>query len=172
MNPALAQLPVPLWPRLCAIAGIVLACLALVGPAQAQVGRPGSGWGVSAGLRVGRDFENHAWSLGGQAAIPLTERIQLRPSGDYFLGDRSPFRWQLNADAAYSFGPHRRVYAGAGAAFTRVRGLSSLKTGHNLFFGILLAEAEARSKLFLEFRWSFVNRTSPFRLVFGVNQSL
>jgi hypothetical protein len=108
--------------------------------------------------------------VGAQAAVPLQQRIELRPSGDYFLGDRSPFRWQLNADATVSFGPRRRVYGGGGAAFTRVRTLSGVKTGYNLFFGVV--ESEARSKLFVEFRWTFVNRTSPFRLVVGLNQSL
>lgn len=127
---------------------------------------------LSAGLRGGRDFENHAWSLGAQAALRVQDRLEVRPSGDYFLGDRTPFRWQLNADLIQTFGPRRRVYGGGGAAFTRVRALSSVKTGYNLFFGFVLAEPEARSRMFLEFRWTFVNRTSPFRLVLGVNQSL
>lgn len=140
--------------------------------ASAQWGRQRGLSGVSVGLRGGRDFENHAWSLGAQAALRLQDRLELRPSGDYFLGDRTPFRWQLNADLIQSFGPRRRVYGGGGAAFTRVRALSSVKTGYNLFFGFVLAEPEARSKLFLEFRWTFVNRTSPFRLALGVNQAL
>lgn len=132
----------------------------------------GSVTSVSAGIRGGRDFENHAWSLGAQAGVRLQDRLELRPSGDYFLGDRTPFRWQLNADLVQSFGPRRRVYGGGGAAFTRVLPLSAVKTGYNLFFGLVLAQPEARNKLFLEFRWTFVNRTSPFRLVAGINQSL
>jgi hypothetical protein len=98
--------------------------------------------------------------------------LELRPSGDYFFGDRTPFRWQLNADLTQSFGPRRRVYGGGGAAFTQVRALSKVKTGYNLFFGLLFAEAAASRRLFLEFRWTFVNDTSPFRLVLGVNYSL
>lgn len=152
---------------LCATA---LSCLAT--PAAAQLTKKGSGWhGINAGVRSGRDFENHAWSVGGQATIPLGARLDLRPSGDYFLGNRSPFRWQANADASMGFGPKRRVYAGGGAALTRVRALSKVKTGYNLFFG-LVSEAETRRKVFVEFRWTFVNRTSPFRLVVGINQAL
>jgi opacity protein-like surface antigen len=148
----------------------VLCCLA--SPAAAQLRRKSSGWhGVNVGIRGGRDFENRAWSLGGQATVPAGVRIDLRPSGDYFFGDRTPFRWQLNADATMSFGPSRRIYGGGGAAFTRVRALSEVKTGYNLFFG-LLSDAAARRKAFLEFRWTFVNRTSPFRLVFGFHQAL
>jgi hypothetical protein len=140
--------------------------------ATAQWGRQRGLPGLSAGLRGGRDFENHAWSLGAQAALRVQDRLEVRPNGDYFLGDRTAFRWQLNADLIQSFGPRRRVYGGGGAAFTRVRALSSVKTGYNLFFGFVLAEPEARSRLFLEFRWTFVNRTSPFRLVLVLDQSL
>jgi hypothetical protein len=103
--------------------------------------------------------------------VPFHDRIELRPSGDYFWGNRTPFRWQLNADGAMTFGPRRSVYGGAGAAFTKLRAASSVKTGYNLFFGFVLSQAQASSKLFVEFRWTFVNRTSPFRLVAGVNRS-
>ena len=156
------------------LAGVLCAALwfSLATPAAAQLARQSSGWhGINAGIRVGRDFENHAWSTGGQVTIPFGARIDLRPSGDYFMGDRTPFRWQANADATMSFGPNRRVYGGGGAAFTRVRALGKVKTGYNLFFG-LVSEAETRRKVFVEFRWTFVNRTSPFRLVVGVNQAL
>jgi hypothetical protein len=126
---------------------------------------------MSGGLRGGRDFENHAWSIGAQLAMPLLQRIEFRPSGDYFLGNRTPFRWQLNADGVLTFGPGRTVYGGAGAAFTRVRPLATVKSGYNLFFGLVFARNPSPSKPFLEFRWTFVNQTSPFRLVAGVNQS-
>lgn len=140
--------------------------------AAAQQRRRSSVSNLSAGIRGGRDFENHAWSLGAQAALRVQDRLEIRPSGDYYLGDRTAFRWQLNADLVQSFGPRRRVYGGGGAAFTRVRALSSVKTGYNLFFGIALSEPTARSRMFAEFRWTFVNKTSPFRLVLGVNQPL
>jgi hypothetical protein len=162
--------PVRLW--LAAVLWATVSGSLLAPPAAAQLHRKGAGWhGISAGVRGGRDFENHAWSVGAQGAVPLQNRIHFRPSGDYFLGDRTPFRWQLNADATLSFGPRRTVYGGAGAAFTRVRVLSKVKTGYNLFFG-LVSEADTRRKVFLEFRWTFVNRASPFRLVLGINQTL
>jgi opacity protein-like surface antigen len=148
----------------------VLCCLA--SPADAQLRRKSSGWhGVNVGARGGRDFENHAWSLGGQVTVPAGARIELRPSGDYYFGDRTAFRWQLNADATMSFGLSRQLYGGGGAAFTQVRALSKVKTGYNLFFG-LLSNAATRRKMFLEFRWTFVNQASPFRLVLGFHQAL
>jgi hypothetical protein len=157
--------------------GLILpTCLALWATvpalAEAQQRRSRSSiWNnMSGGVRGGRDFENHAWSLGAQLAMPLLQRVEFRPSGDYFLGNRTPFRWQLNADGVMAFGPGRTVYGGAGAAFTRVRPLAAVKSGYNLFFGLVFARTATPSKPFLEFRWTFVNRTSPFRLVAGINQ--
>jgi hypothetical protein len=135
--------------------------------------RGGSGAvGLTAGIRGGRDFENHAWSTGAQVGLPLGSRLELRPSGDYYFGDTTPFRWQLNADAAVRLGPGRSVYGGGGAAFTRVLPLSATKTGYNLFFGFDFAPPRALSKPFVEFRWTFVNDTSPFRLVLGFSRLL
>jgi hypothetical protein len=135
-------------------------------------GRGRVAYSLTAGLRGGRDFENHAWSGGGQLGLAVGRRLELRPSGDYFFGDQTPFRWQLNADADIRFGPGRSVYGGGGAAFTRVRPLAKTKTGYNLFFGFDFAPPAARSKPFIEFRWTMVNDTSPFRIVVGFNQRL
>jgi hypothetical protein len=148
---------------------VVLATVLLPDTGAAQFR---GGLGLTAGLRGGRDFENHAWSTGAQLGLPLGERLEFRPSGDYFFGDRTPFRWQLNADGVIRFGPSRSVYGGGGAAFTRVRPLATVKTGYNLFFGFDVAPGRARSKPFIEFRWTFVNDTSPFRLVIGFNRML
>ena len=138
---------------------------------EAQLRHRSGPTGLSAGIQAGRDFENHAWSLGAHAGYQLRDRLEIRPSGDYYFGDQTAFRWQLNADLIYSFGPQRTVYGGGGAAFTHVRALSSVKTGYNLFFGLRLSGPEARRRPFAEFRWTFVNDTSPFRLVVGLSQS-
>ena len=44
---------------------------------------------------------------------------------------------------------------------------SDTETGYNLFFGLSTAAPEQRTRGFLEFRWTFVNDTSPFRLALG-----
>ena len=54
----------------------------------------------------------------------------------------------------------------------KVRPLDEVKTGYNIFFGLNLAKPEARSRPFAEFRWTWVNDTSPFRLVVGFNYRL
>ncbi|HEU4648316.1 MAG TPA: hypothetical protein VFS33_04605 [Gemmatimonadales bacterium] len=159
-----------LHPPLVLLVALAAGLVLLPATAAAQF-RGGSG-GLAAGLRGGRDFENHAWSTGGQVGLPLGSRLELRPSGDYYFGDTTPFRWQLNADAVVRLGPGRTVYGGGGAAFTRVRPLSETKTGYNLFFGFDLAPARSLSKPFVELRWTFVNDTSPFRLVFGFSRLL
>ncbi len=153
---------------------VLLACLALsalVAPgALAQRATPGPQF--TAGVRAGRDFEDHAWSLGGQVGIRLQDRLEIRPSGDWYFGDRTPFRWQLNGDATITFGPGRSIYGGGGVAFVKVLPLDKVKTGYNGFFGLNFAPPSARSRPFAEFRWTWVNDTSPFRLVLGLNYRL
>jgi hypothetical protein len=146
----------------------VLAATPAAGAAQARRGQ--SPMQLGAGVRAGHDFENDAWSAGGQASIPVFQRFELRPSGDWYFGDDTPFRWQLNADGAIRFGPGGTVYAGGGAAFTRVRPLSEVKTGYNLFVGIVPARPGSSLRPFIEGRWTWVNDMSPFRLVAGFDK--
>jgi hypothetical protein len=125
---------------------------------------------IEAGLRGGRDFENHAWTLGGQIRLPVRSNFELRPSGDLLFPRDDGMGWQLNGDAAIRFGSGD-VYAGGGVAFLHNDG-EETETGYNLFFGIGTAPRGASWKPFLEFRWTFVNDTSPFRLMLGFNHEL
>ena len=120
---------------------------------------------VQAGPRVGRDFENKAWSVGAQAAAPVSRNLELRPSGDLFFPRDEGMGWQLNGDAAIRFG-NGSLYAGGGIAFVHPDD-SDTETGYNLFFGLSTAPPGQRTKGFLEFRWTFVEDTSPFRLALG-----
>jgi hypothetical protein len=121
---------------------------------------------LQAGPRVGRDFENKAWSLGGQFVAPVGRNLELRPSGDLFFPRDDGMGWQLNGDAAFRLGEGGGLYAGAGIAFAH-QDASDTETGYNLFFGLSTAPPAQRTKGFLEFRWTFVNDTSPFRLALG-----
>ncbi len=145
----------------------VLAATPAAGDAQARGGSP---MRLGAGVRGGHDFENDAWSSGAQASIPLYQRFELRPSSDWYFGDATPFRWQLNADGAIRFGPGGTFYAGGGAAFTRVRALGDVKTGYNLFVGVVPARPGSKIRPFIEGRWTWVNDVSPFRLVAGFDK--
>jgi hypothetical protein len=146
----------------------LLAALPAAGAAQAR--RVGGPMALAGGVRGGHDFENDAWSAGAQASIPIYQRFELRPSGDWFFGDETPFRWQLNADGAIRFGPGGTVYGGGGAAFVRVRPLEDVKTGYNIFAGIVPARPGGSFRPFIEARWTWVNDASPFRLVAGFDK--
>ena len=146
---------------------LLLAAVSLL-PADAAAQRRGTGifnGPVQAGPRVGRDFENKAWSVGAQAAAPVGRNLELRPSGDLFFPRDEGMGWQLNGDAAIRFG-NGSLYAGGGIAFVHPDD-SDTKTGYNLFFGLSTAPPGQRTKGFLEFRWTFVDDTSPFRLALG-----
>lgn len=150
------------WPLL-----LLAAALLFRGEAEAQRRATGFLSGpLSAGLRTGRDFGNKAWSLGGQLAAPVGRNLELRPSGDLFFPRNDGMGWQLNGDAAIRFGQGGGLYGGGGIAFAH-RDDSDTKTGYNLFFGLSAAPPAQRTKGFIEFRWTFVDDTSPFRLALG-----
>ena len=138
---------------------------ALPSEAAAQIGR-GFGSGLSAGPRVGRDFENKAWTVGGQLSAPLGQRLELRPSGDLLFPSGEGMGWQLNGDAAIRFGQGGGLYGGGGIAFVHPDD-SDTEIGYNLFFGLSSGAPREPSRGFLEFRWTFVDDASPFRLALG-----
>jgi hypothetical protein len=126
---------------------------------------------IQLGPRAGRDFENRAWSLGAQLQLPLRRNFELRPSADLFFPRGGETGWQANGDAAIRLGQGGGLYAGGGIAFAGLDG-GEIETGYNLFFGLGTAPPDQRLKPFLEFRWTFVNDTSPFRLALGFSYAL
>lgn len=158
----------PVW-RGAALAFLLALVAAPQASAQYRARRGGLITGpIAIGARVGRDFENHAWSLGGQVSVPVGRNLELRPSGDLFFPRHGDTGWQLNGDAAIHFGQGGGLYGGGGVAFAHPGG-GDTKTGYNLFFGLSTAPPRQRVKPFVEFRWTFVNDTSPFRLALGFN---
>jgi hypothetical protein len=142
---------------------------------QAWAQRRGQGGGILSGpiefgVRGGRDFENHAWSLGGQVRVPIGQSLELRPSGDFFFPKEGKTGRQLNADAALRFGDGG-FYAGGGLAFVDLAESGGKKRGHNLFFGLSDRPGKTVTS-FAEFRWTFYDETSPFRLALGFNYGL
>ena len=146
----------------------VLLAAALLLPGESAAQRRDGGFfsgPVQAGPRIGRDFENKAWSVGGQVSAPIGDNLELRPSGDLFFPRDEGMGWQLNGDAAIRFGGGA-LYGGGGIALVHPDD-SDTETGYNLFFGLSTAAPDDRTKGFLEFRWTFVDDTSPFRLALG-----
>ena len=78
---------------------------------------------------------------------------------------------RLNGDAAIRFGQGGGFYAGAASPSP-----SGWRRHANRLQSVLRASAprrpDSRLKPFIEFRWTFVNDTSPFRLVFGFTTGL
>src|SRR5262249_36861710 len=153
----------PAWARL-VLVGLLLASLAPQA-ASAQYRRSSSliQGPITIGPRVGRDFENHAWSLGGQIGIPVRRNLELRPSGDLFFPRHGDTGWQLNGDAAIHLGQGGGLYGGGGVAFSHP-GNGKTKTGYNLFFGLGTAPPQQRLKPFLHLPLPFLTSTTPFRL--------
>lgn len=150
------------WPLL-----LLATALLLPGEAWAQRRTGGFFSGpLQAGPRIGRDFGNKAWSVGGQFAAPVGRNLELRPSGDLFFPKNDGMGWQLNGDVAIRFGQGGGLYGGGGIAFAHPDD-SDTKTGYNLFFGLSTAPPAQQTKGFIEFRWTFVDDTSPFRLALG-----
>jgi hypothetical protein len=147
----------------------VLTVLLLCTSSEAAAQRRGRGLfsgPLQVGPRIGRDFENKAWSIGGQLAAPVGTNLELRPSGDLFFPRDDGMAWQLNGDAAIRFGEGGGLYGGGGIAFFQPDD-EDTETGYNLFFGLSTAPPAQRTKGFIEFRWTFVDDTSPFRLAIG-----
>jgi hypothetical protein len=158
--------------RLLVAAAFALVLLAPNAAAQRRSGGSGILSGpIEVGPRVGRDFENHAWSAGGVVRISAGERFELRPSGDAFFPKDGKTGWQANGDAAILVGPGRTVYGGGGIAFVHLNG-DKTRTGWNLFAGGTTAPESTGWKPFIEARWTFVNDTSPFRLVLGATRRI
>src|SRR5690349_14502812 len=161
----------PSW-RGTLIVSAALSMLPAVADAQFRSGSDLLHGPISIGARVGRDFENHAWSIGGQISIPVGTRLELRPSGDFFFPKKGDTGWQANGDAAIHLGQGGGLYGGGGVAFVHPGGGGDTKTGYNLFFGLRTSPPLARLKPFVEFHWTFVNDISPFRLALGFTYGL
>jgi hypothetical protein len=158
-------------------AGIVLLLLAgALLPESAAAQRRGSGGSlihgpIELGPRVGRDFKNHAWTVGGQVRVPVGRNLELRPSGDLIFPRDDGMGWQLNGDGALRIGQGGGLYLGGGIALVHPDD-GETETGYNLFFGLSTAPPDAPMKPFLEFRWTDIADTRPFRLMAGFSWTL
>jgi hypothetical protein len=119
------------------------------------------------GIRAGRDFSIDTWTAGGHFRVPLGNMLEIRPSADLALeniGDD----FQINGDLALR-GAHDQAYLGAGVGYVN-RDFDSGKdsgTGVNLFVGFKPIPRPG-SQIYLEGRWTFVDKETIFRVSMGV----
>ena len=103
-------------------AGVLLvAGLLLTGALQAQrrTTRGGSLEPVRLGPHIGYNFDADALTLGAQVTLPITQRLELYPTFDYYAISPGS-AWALNADVKYR--PPTRVgalYVGGGFGYLR-----------------------------------------------------
>ena len=97
----------------------------------------------------------------------MGRNLELRPSGDLVFPRDDGMGWQVNGDAAIRLGQGGGLYVGGGLAVVHPDD-GETETGYNLFFGLGTAPPGAGAKPFIEFRWTDINDTRPFRLMLGV----
>ena len=120
-----------------------------------------------AGVRLGRDFSIDTWTGGAHFRVPLGSALEVRPSADFALeniGDD----FQINGDLALR-GARDQAYIGAGVGYVR-REFDSGKdsgTGFNLFLGFKPIPRPG-AQIYLEGRWTFVDKETIFRVSMGV----
>ncbi len=154
-------------------AALICALLILsVGDAEAQR-RPSFGRSVAVALgpRVGGDWDDKTWSVGGQArvSLPFLPGLQVVPSADVFLLDDEN-EWQVNLDAVLQLLPF--IYGGAGLAVAKDSLPTSegptTETGYNLFLGLTIPALRLPLRPFAEVRLTEINRlVNPWRVVVG-----
>ncbi len=157
--------------RLLAALLTISATLMLLAPEDAAAQRRSRDEGLfegplSVGIRTGRDWSEKAWTIGGQAELPLRGSIKLRPSGDLLFPEHAGMGYQLNGDAVIYLGQGGGLYGGGGAALVHPHG-GDTDTGYNLLFGLSTAESQQTTKGFIEFRWTFINDKTPFKTAIG-----
>jgi hypothetical protein len=135
--------------------------------------RPAGQLALAVGPRVGGDWDERIWSVGGQARIslPFLPGLQVSPSADVFLLDEQN-EWQINLDVVLQLLPI--IYGGAGLVVARdslpTSDGPSTETGYNLFLGLRLPTMSFPVKPFAEVRWTEINRlVRPRRVVVGVD---
>ncbi|HXF94908.1 MAG TPA: hypothetical protein VNI61_02280 [Gemmatimonadales bacterium] len=150
---------------------LLVALLLVAAPAEAQ--RRGRARAAAAaayaprfGPHLGYNVDVEELLLGAQLSWPITPRVELYPSFDYYFVDPGSL-WSLNADLKLR--PPTRygaLYLGAGLNYSRrsVSGASPSETGLNLLVG--LEGRRTRTAPYVEAKF-IVGDESSFQIVGG-----
>ena len=128
------------------------------------------------GVRVGNDFKNDAFMLGGQLWLPASRLWKIAPSFEYFYVDKMS-KWQFNGDLIFKPRPRGFFYLGGGLAvdYTTPQGRESTTAyGGNAFLGIDFSGGRRFKSMapYLQARWTFFEGTRYFGLLGGINFAL
>lgn len=123
------------------------------------------------GPRAGYDYDGDTYSAGAQLRVPLwrRSRFTLTPSGDIY-NDGTRADWQANIDLLMAPGPRGGLYAGLGLGW--VETAEGQERAVNQVIGLQLPVSRGPMGLYVEGRWTELNRKTVFRLVVGLNLAL
>jgi len=125
-------------------------------------------------LRGGYDTEREAGGAGLAIRIPLSNAVEIIPSGDYFFVDVGD-AWQGNLDASIRFGKRGMFYLGTGLAVINRRTATwHTDVGLNLFGGLAVETPGGRFGLIVEPRFTLrdTDGGNPFYVALGVSIAL
>ena len=125
------------------------------------------------GFRLGANFDSNDVLLGAHVLVPLTDRLELYPSFDFYFPDDGTLLG-FNGDLKYRFptGSSLWIYAGGGLnlLYFSFEGESDTDVGANLIGGFE-TRGNWRVHPFVEGR-ALIHDNSSFQLVGGINITL
>lgn len=127
------------------------------------------------GLRIGNDFENEQYLLGGQFWMPVGHFWSFAPNFEYYFVDEkaSYTRWQFNGDLIFKPAPRKPLHFGGGLAvnyLTPSQGDSETEFGGNVLAGLDFSGLRRASMHpYIQARWTFLEDDNYFSLIGGIN---
>lgn len=166
--------------------GALLAALPATAGAQGRshlrmIDRPPVEIGARGGYSWTSDVKS--WSWGVQARVPITDVLEIVPSGDYYVVDIG-HQYQGNLDVVANFGWTKSLYAGAGASLVHRDFGNSLalaayrnKVGPNVLVGLEFGRIRRlRVRPFGQLSWTFLHYGGQWNTIgagqFGLNIAL
>lgn len=173
------------WMRV-GVIGMLVATAPATAAAQRRshlrmIDRPPAEVGVRGGYSWSTGVDS--WSWGVQARLPITDFLEVIPSGDYYVVDLG-HQYQGNLDLVANFGWTKSLYAGGGVAlshrdFGNALALAAYKNevGPHVLVGVEFGRIRRmRVRPFGQLSWTFLHYGGQWNTIgagqFGLNFSL
>lgn len=122
------------------------------------------------GVRIGNDFKNDHYLLGGHFWLPLGIHWDLIPSVDYYFTGNQMNRWQFNGDFVFNPRPVGPFYFGGGLAVQYLSLSNQTDLGGNVVVGLEFGGRRRTTVYpFFQARWTFLKDQDYFSLLGGIN---
>ena len=127
----------------------------------------------SIGVRLGKDFENDQFLLGGQFSLPLGIFWSFVPSAEYYFTNNDSSQWQFNGDFHFKPKPNGIFYFGGGVAMQYINSEDineQMDFGGNVLVGLDFGRIRGPILYpYVEARWTFIEKEHYFYLLGGIN---